>query len=278
MRSPTPWRRSVINIMLNRQLFIAISVCCAIASGAAAPSTDDGFLWDAPYRIQKGWQPLLDGKDLQGWHSQAGWRGDEKRLTEWFTTSDVTWSRIYTPMALTAKRTGGPIIINGDNSHTSNLITDKKFGDMELYLEFMVAKGSNSGVYLHGLYEVQVFDSYAVNNPLTTGDAGAIYERWDNGRGYGGSAPLLNASRPPGEWQFYHIWFRGPRFDSTGHKTENARFIRVVYNGLVVQNNFEIDGPTRSALEIPEAAINPIMLQGDHGPVAFRNIYVKPLE
>ena len=93
----------------------------------------------------------------------------------------------------------------------------------------------------------------------------------------GGSAPSRNASRRPGEWQSYHIWFRAPRFDASGKKTENAKFVRVVFNGLSVQNNVDVEGPTRAAMEIPEARENPIMLQGDHGPVAFRNIYTRPL-
>jgi hypothetical protein len=87
----------------------------------------------------------------------------------------------------------------------------------------------------------------------------------------------VNASRRPGEWQSYQAWFRAPRFDASGRKTENARFIRVLFNGQLVQKDVEIDGPTRAALEIPEAAQNPLMIQGDHGPVAFRHVYVRPL-
>jgi Domain of Unknown Function (DUF1080) len=95
--------------------------------------------------------------------------------------------------------------------------------------------------------------------------------------GVGGSAPSRNASRRPGEWQSFYIWFRAPRFDATGKKTENAKFIRVLHNGLSVQNNVEVDGPTRAVMEHAEAPVNPIMLQGDHGPVAYRNIYVRSL-
>ena len=75
-------------------------------------------------------------------------------------------------------------------------------------------------------------------------------------------------------WQSYQIWFRAPRFNPVGEKTENARFLRVLYNGLSVQENVEVVGGTRAHMNIPEAATNPIMLQGDHGPVAFRNIWV----
>jgi hypothetical protein len=81
-----------------------------------------------------------------------------------------------------------------------------------------------------------------------------------------GPAPSIasrNMTRPPGVWQSYQIWFRAPRFDAAGKKTENAKFIRVLFNGLSVQSNIAVDGPTRAAMDIPEAATNPIMLQGD---------------
>ena len=112
---------------------------------------------------------------------------------------------------------------------------------------------------------------------MKSSDCGGIYHRWIDNKGVGGSAPSRNASRRPGEWQSYQIWFRAPRFDASGKKTENAKFLRVLYNGLSVQNNVECDGPTRAGMNHPEAATNPIMLQGDHGPVAFRNIYVHAL-
>jgi hypothetical protein len=112
---------------------------------------------------------------------------------------------------------------------------------------------------------------------MKSSDGGGIYHQWINEKGVGGSAPSRNASRRPGEWQSYQIWFRAPRFDASGKKSENAKFLRVLFNGLSVQENVESEGPTRAHLEIPEAVTNPIMLQGDHGPVAFKNIYWRPL-
>jgi hypothetical protein len=132
-------------------------------------------------------------------------------------------------------------------------------------------------VYLHGLYEVQIFDSWGTTDALTSSDGGAIYHEWIDERGVGGSAPMVNAARRPGEWQSYQVWFRAPRFDATGKKTEPARFLRVLFNGQLVQKDVVVAGPTRAHLAIPEAAENPLMLQGDHGPVAFRNIHVRPL-
>lgn len=190
---------------------------------------------------------------------------------EWFTSRGVIWKRIWNPKYLVARPEPGDRILNGKLGKTANLVSDEKFDSFELYLEFMVAKGSNSGVYLHGLYEVQIFDSFGYSGPLMVGDCGGIYER-ENG---GGSPPALNASRPPGEWQSLRIWFQAPRFDASGKKVANARVLRVLLNNEVVQQNVDLPGPTVSAMKTPEAAINPIMLQGDHGPVAFRNIYIK---
>jgi hypothetical protein len=124
---------------------------------------------------------------------------------------------------------------------------------------------------------VQILDSYGVETPGIH-DCGAIYQRWVDGKGVGGAAPLVNASRPPGEWQSFHIWFRAPRFDTAGNKTADARFLRVEHNGVVIHRDVAAPGPTRAALEVPEALRNPLMIQGDHGPVALRNIYVRPLQ
>lgn len=238
------------------------------------PQLNDGEAHgDAPYLIEDGWTPLLNGKDL------SGWRAAGNASSEWLTTTGILWERLLGPTRLRA--IPGPVsgdrILNGPNGRTANLVTEQKFGDIELYLEFMLAKGSNSGVYLQGLYEVQIFDSWGSTEKMTTSDCGAIYHRWIDNQGVGGSAPSRNASRRPGEWQSFQIWFRAPRFDAAGKKIANAKFLRVLHNGLSVQGEVEVDGPTRAAMSIPEAATNPIMLQGDHGPVAYRNIYVRPL-
>mgnify|MGYP001576661646 CR=1 FL=1 len=236
------------------------------------PDLNDGEAHgDPPFLVEDGWKPLFNGKDLSGWHAQ------DDRKNEWLTTRGVRWDRLLGPTRLTAVPAPGDRMLNGTTGRTVNIVTDEKFGDHELYLEFMVSQGSNSGVYLHGLYEVQIFDSWGSWEPMKTSDCGAIYHRWIDGKGVGGSAPSRNVSRRPGEWQSFHIWFEGPRFDAGGRKNANAKFIRVLYNGYSIQENVELEGPTRAHMTIPEAPLNPIMLQGDHGPVAFRNIYVRPL-
>lgn len=226
---------------------------------------------DAPFLLEDGWTPLLNGRDLSGWHGQDG------KPNAWLTTGGIRWERLLGPTRLWALPAAGDRILNSPEGRTANLVTDEKFGDVELYVEFMLAEGSNSGVYLHGLYEIQVFDSWGADEPVTSSDCGGVYHRWIDNKGVGGSAPSRNASRRPGQWQSFHIWFRAPRFDAGGKKIENARFIRVLHNGLSIQDDVEVEGPTRAHMKIPEAATNPVMLQGDHGPVAYRNIYIRPL-
>jgi hypothetical protein len=227
---------------------------------------------DPPFLLEQGWQPLLNGKDMSGWKAC-----DAAAKNEWFTTAAVRFERYLGPTQLNGRAAPSGVILNGPTGRTANICTQESFGDVELYLEFMLAKGSNSGVYLQSLYEIQIFDSWGSPDAMTTSDGGAIYHRWIEEQGVGGSAPLLNASRRPGEWQSYQAWFRAPRFDGAGKKIEPARFERVLFNGQLVQKDVAVDGPTRAAMNIPEAARNPLMIQGDHGPVALRNIYIRPL-
>ena len=104
----------------------------------------------------------------------------------------------------------------------------------------------------------------------------ALRQRRDN-RGFEGKPPRVNAARKPGEWQSFDITFRAPRFDTAGRKTENARFVKVVHNGIVIHENEEVTGPTRASTFNDEKALGPLMLQGDHGPVAYRNLRVRNL-
>ena len=239
--------------------FLLITLCCAAQR-------------EKPPELQgDGWRPLLDGHDTAGWHSRDG------KPQTWYTAKEVHIEPSGTRTLLKGTGGPGPIMINGPDGRTADFITDQKFGDVEIYLEFMISPKSNSGVYLESLYELQILDSFGVKQPGVH-DCGAIYERWIDGKGVGGSPPSVNASRAPGEWQSFHIWFRAPRFDSAGKKLANARFLKVEQNRQVVQRDVEAPGPTRAALEIPEAGENYLMLQGDHGPVAFRNMYFRPLQ
>lgn len=160
-----------------------------------------------------------------------------------------------------------------------HLFTAWEHGDAIVELEFLMAAKSNSGVYLQGRYEVQLFDSWGVREPKHS-DCGGIYQRWDPARGkgqegYGGIAPRANACRAPGVWQRLHIVFEAPRFDAAGRKIRNARFVQVVLNGVTLHENVEVGGPTRSAAFADEQPRGPLMIQGDHGPVAIRQLAVK---
>ena len=150
------------------------SVCTALLAQTAA-------LGSAPYKHGQDWVPLLNGRDLGGWHAR------ETRQDGWLTTAMVGWDAAA-PESLSSKSGPGAIIINGSKGRTVDLITDEKFGDVEVYLEFLIPRKSNSGVYLQGLYEVQILDSHGAVNPGVH-DCGAIYERWIDNKGVGGSPP-----------------------------------------------------------------------------------------
>ncbi|WP_345270760.1 family 16 glycoside hydrolase [Nibrella viscosa] len=165
-----------------------------------------------------------------------------------------------------------------------DLLTNLEHGDLDLELDYMMAKGSNSGVYLQGRYEVQLMDSWG-DKTARVGGNGSVYERWDESRpegqkGYEGYPARQNVSKAPGLWQHLKISFQAPRFDAGGRKIENARMLRVELNGVPIHENVELSGPTRGPLAENEVALGPLRFQGDHGPVAFRNIryvaYDKP--
>ncbi|MCF6285306.1 MAG: DUF1080 domain-containing protein [Candidatus Hydrogenedentes bacterium] len=174
---------------------------------------------------------------------------------------------------------GTAVAVNGENGKTLNLHSAIEHGDVQLHVEFIVPKGSNSGVYLMGRYEIQVLDSWGVEKPKYS-DCGGIYEQ-DGKNGapsHGGVPPRVNAAKKPGEWQTYDITFRAPRFDKDGKKTKDAEFVKVVHNGIVIHENEPVTGPTRSATFKDEQPTGPLMFQGDHGPVAYRNVRLELLE
>src|SRR5437764_4803506 len=171
---------------------------------------------------------------------------------------------------------GEGVLVNGPAGKAKDFVTEKEFGDVEVHVEFCIPKHSNSGVYLMGRYEIQIYDSYGVEKDKYPGiECGGIYGRWINEKNVEGHSPRVNASKPAGEWQTFDITFRAPRFDSNGKKIENARFVRVVHNGKIIHENVELSGPTRATLWEDEKNTGPLRLQGNHGPVAYRNLRVK---
>lgn len=210
---------------------------------------------------------LFNGRNLAGWRAPAGdWRiiGAVK-----LATSDAKHLSI---------ETGSGVMLNSPTNRTVNLISEEEFGDCEARIEFCVPLQSNSGVYFMGRYEVQVFDSWGVKEPKYS-DCGGIYASCSDPKPDStGNAPQINASRPPGEWQSFDVTFRAPRFDASGRKTENARFIKVMHNGRLIHENVESPRPTCAARWLDEKPRGPMMLQGDHGPVAYRLVRVRSIE
>ncbi len=175
------------------------------------------------------------------------------------------------------KEDGSGILVNlPDDQKKSNLFTDFEHGDIELEIDFMLPKGSNSGIYLQGRYEIQLFDSWG-KEEIAPSDCGGIYNRWNEqtSSGYDGVAASINACKAPGLWQKLKIKFQAPRFDEDGKKIANARFEEVKLNNIVIHKNVEITGPTRSAGFEDESPTGPLMIQGDHGPIAFRDFRYK---
>lgn len=191
---------------------------------------------------------LFDGKDLSRWKSARG--GEAKWKVE-----------------------DGALVVVG---RSGDLVTADPFGDCQLHVEWAAptrAEGrgqgrGNSGIKLMGRYEVQVLDSHRAQT-YADGMAGSLYGQYP---------PLVNASRPPGQWQTFDIIFRGPRFDRDGKVTRPAT-VTLLHNGVLVQDHAELIGPTGKARAAysphPEKA--PLLLQ-DHGnPVRYRNIWIREL-
>ena len=169
---------------------------------------------------------------------------------------------------------GTGILLNmTEEGKKSNLFTRMEHGDIEIEFEFMMPKGSNSGFYLQGRYEIQLMDSWGVKQPKFS-DLGGVYRNWENevGKIYMGKSPLVNAAKAPGLWQKMYISFSAPVFDEAGKKIKNAKLNLVTINGAIVHENVELPLPTGGAVAFDEVAKGPIFLQGDHGAVAFKNI------
>ncbi len=193
---------------------------------------------------------LFDGSSLSEWRALDG--------------SDPKW--VIRDGNLAAVPGGGPVL------------TRRGFGDIQLHLEWAAptpARGrgqgrGNSGVFLMSKYEIQVLDSFT-NTTYADGQAAAAYGQYP---------PLVNASRPAGEWQAYDIVFRRPRFRPDGSVEHPAR-VTVLHNGIVVQDGSEFWGPTSWLQHLPYESHPdrlPLQLQ-DHGnPVLYRNIWVRELE
>jgi len=189
---------------------------------------------------------LFDGTDLSAWHKRgsdepAGWKVEN----------------------------GYAEVVPG----TGDICTKELFTDCQIHVEFWLplmadCQGqarSNSGVYLQGRYEVQVLDSYELDSK--DDDCSGVYTL---------AAPMVNACKPPEQWQTYEIFFQAPRFNQKGTRTQNAR-ISVLHNGVWVHHDLEVPQPTGGEIDHNYAEPGPLMLQ-DHGNlVRFRNVWARKL-
>lgn len=206
-----------------------LSACCCADDNpsSAAP---------APNKSQDGWTDLFNGRDLTGWkprdYPAPPGKPAPKHPNGWSVKDGV----------LASKPPGTDLDTVGD------------YYSFELHAEFRIPKGSNSGLYLRGKYEVQIFDSYG--KPPDISGCGALYKR---------VAPSVNAAKPAGEWQTYDITFRG-------------RALKVVHNGTTVQDLPDVgDHGTGAQSAVPDGP-GPIRIQGDHGGIELRNLRIKPLK
>lgn len=232
-----------------------------------------------PEKVTPGWLTappsdaivLFDGTSLEHWHKpKHGYGGSMKQVKKVMhlrendqSYSDPEW--LVKDGAMIVKPGGGAIE------------TKQAFGDVQLHIEWLSPEDpgkegqlySNSGVFLMGMYEIQVLNSYE-NTTYPNGQAGAMYKQ---------SIPLVNASRPPGEWQAYDIVFTAPRFAEDG-SVEQPASITAFHNGVLIQNHFELQGPCLYIGKpeyVRHADKMPLILQ-DHGDkVRYRNIWIREL-
>ncbi len=243
------------------------------------------------FRSEDGWKRLFNGKDLEGWTFR-----NPAAKKVWVVCDQVALDP-SNPSRLSPVGSGGALgsaLLCGSDGRGSDIMTADSYTDYELHIEFTVPKGSNSGVYNRGLFEIQVFDSFG-KPKLDCHDCGALYER---------AIPAENLSKPPGEWQSFDITLKGKRLslvwngkpvyhekDVRKGETDRDAFERLNHENKSKPDALRVklreengryvgdfgEGGTRASLDGPDRP-GPILLQGDHGPVAYRNIFIRPLK
>ncbi|GAA5507064.1 DUF1080 domain-containing protein [Novipirellula caenicola] len=244
-------KRCVFHALTRLTLLSGLGLSVALsASSLAAEEYLNGIKWQEPPKVTPGETNadapsdaiiLFDGADLSEWNNGDKWN-------------------VKDGVASTGK---------------GMISTKREFGDCQLHIEWSAptpVKGNgqgrgNSGVFMMGRYEIQVLDSYD-NETYFDGQAGAIYKQ---------TPPAVNATRPPGEWNTYDIFWTAPRFDDS-EKLVSPAYVTVVHNGVLILNHFELKGDTpynRPPQYKAHKPVGPISLQ-DHGnPVRFRNIWIR---
>jgi len=207
--------------------------------------------------------PVFNGQNLDEWTTNAR----SGKANKWVVGKAKVSSADPKQLEAVAG-TGEMINLAPKHGESQDIYSKATFGDCRIELEVMVPQGSNSGIYVMGEYEIQVLDSFG-KQKMGSGDMGAIY---------GGFAPPVNASKKPGAWQQYVIEWQAPRFDAAGAKIENAKFLKIELNGQLLHRDLVLPQATPGGVTGKEAPQGPLMFQGNHGPVAYRNIIVKPLK
>lgn len=259
-------------------VLLGAAVACSFADAKPLSSSDS-------------WKPLFNGKDFAGWK----FRNPNAKKT-WVVCDDVKLDPANPTRLLPVGSGGGAgaVMLCGDDGRGSDLMTSDNYDDYELHLEFTVPKGSNSGVYNRGLFEIQVFDSFGVPT-LAFHDCGALYER---------AIPKENLAKPPGEWQSFDITLIGKKltlywngklvyrdYDVRYGETDKAAFERLNQENAGKPPELRVkleekdghyvgffgEGGTRAGLSGPDRP-GPVLLQGDHGPVAYRNLRIRPIK
>lgn len=229
-----------------------VAVLALISIPAVAEEYLNGITWQAPPVVEPGETNadppsdaivLFDGTDMSKWNNGENWNVADGVVT-----------------------VGKGAIVSKD-----------EFGDCQIHIEWSApdpptgtGQGrGNSGLFMMGIYEIQILDSYQ-DQTYFDGQAGAIYKQ---------TPPMVNAMRPPGQWNTYDIIWRAPRFNDDG-SLKSPAYITAIHNGVVIQNHFELLGDTpynRPPAYQPHPPKGPLSLQ-DHGnPVRFRNIWVREL-
>jgi hypothetical protein len=267
-----------------RLLILALFLEDAAISVAAEPQAER-------FPRSDGWKPLLSGKNLDGWKPR-----NPQAKNVWVVCDDVRLDPAQPERLLPVGSGGSPsaALLCGDDGRGSDIMTTENFYDYQLHVEFTVPRGSNSGVYNRGLFEIQVFDSFGAPKPAFH-DCGSLYER---------AIPGENHAKPPGQWQSYDITMKGKQLtliwngkevfhekDVRYGETDRAAFERLNQENsgkpealrvrLRQENGRYVgyfgEGGTRASLDGPDRP-GPILLQGDHGPVAYRNLYIRTLD
>lgn len=271
--------------MLKNLLIISIAIITVLAVQNKVVAQDQDLEWNPD--LTNDWTPvedsvatgnlgeppsdaiiLFDGTDLSEWTSAPGYFPDIPGVPDYLDALEED----HGPAEWKVED-GVMTVVPG----TGNIMTKQRFSDAQLHIEWRTPEvidgdgqgRGNSGVFMQGLYEIQVLDSWQ-NRTYSNGQAGALYKQ---------KAPMVNASKRPGEWQSYDIFFEAAHFDDDGSLIKPA-FITVLHNGVLIHHRQELQGPTvyiglSKYVEHPREL--PIGLQDHSDEVSFRNIWVRQL-